>query len=281
MLFKSEKHNKQFKKNGFVVIRNFFNSEEIDKINELYKTLNITNLDEIYTNLKDRDPQINLEIDLFLKNIYAPKLENYFKNYSIGGGAFLVKGTGESSVSSLHQDWNVVDETKNYSMGVWCPLIDVNENNGCLQIVPGSHNWFDKLRSFNMPSIYINFEDVKSVLKPVISKQGDAVIFAHNVFHGSKPNYTNQIRPVASVSVISKDAPLIHYFRTDDKIKIIKADKFFNYKVQELMSGKDIELEIIEEIDFKVEYNLTEKEFMDKYNNNNKFLNKLINFLKI
>ena len=47
------------------------------------------------------------------------------------------------------------------------------------------------------------------------------------------------------------------------------------------MSGKDIELEIIEEIDFKEEYNLKEKEFMDKYNNNNKFLNKLINFLKI
>lgn len=281
MLFKSEKHNKQFKKNGFVVIRNFFNSEEIDKINELYKTLNITNLDEIYTNLKDRDPQINLEIDLFLKNIYAPRLEKYFKNYSIGGGAFLIKGTGESSVSSLHQDWNVVDETKYYSMGVWCPLIDVNENNGCLQIVPGSHNWFNKLRSFNMPSICINFEDVNSVLKPVISKQGDAVIFAHNVFHGSKPNYTEQIRPVASVSVISKDAPLIHYFRIGDKIKIIKADTFFNYKVQELMSGKDIELEIIEEIDFKEEYNLKEKEFMDKYNNNNKFLNKLINFLKI
>jgi ectoine hydroxylase-related dioxygenase (phytanoyl-CoA dioxygenase family) len=281
MLFKLEKQNKQFKKNGYVVIKNFFNSEEVNQINELYKTLNINNLDEIYTNLKDRNPEINLEIDLFLKNMYTPKLEKYFKNYSIGGGAFLIKGIGEASVSSLHQDWNVVDESKSYSMGVWCPLVDVNENNGCLQIVPGSHSWFNKLRSFNMPSICINFDDVKSILKPVISEKGDAVIFAHNVFHGSKPNYTQQIRPVASVSVISKDAPLIHYFRTGETIKIIKAETFFNYKVKELMAGKEIDLEIIDEIDFKEEYNLTEIEFMAKYNSKHKFINKLMDFFKI
>jgi ectoine hydroxylase-related dioxygenase (phytanoyl-CoA dioxygenase family) len=193
---------------------------------------------------------MNDRIDRTLVQIYTPSLQKNFINFRTGGGAFLIKGTGETSVSSLHQDWNVVDENLYQSMCVWCPLIDVDENNGCIQVVAGTHKWFNSLRSINMPSVCINFEDVTGLLKAAPVRRGDAVVFAHNVFHGSLPNLSDKIRPAASVSVLSAEAKTIHYYKVSEELHILDAESFFNDTVHHLLNNEEAQLKVIQKIPF-------------------------------
>jgi hypothetical protein len=277
MIFKDTHKEAQFEKEGYTLLPNFLNQNQLEEIDKLYLELGIDSLGEIYSNVKDKDTEFNEKIDKTLTQIYSPSLNQIFVNYKPGGGAFLIKGTGEKSVSSLHQDWNVVDESKYQSMCVFCPLIDVDETNGCIQIVKGTHKWFNSLRSINMPSLFVNFEDVKDLLIAVPAKRGDAVVFAHNVFHGSLPNFTNQIRPAASVSVISQEAQLVHYYRQNDKIDLVDATHFFNESVHQIMQNIPQELHKIKSIDYKESYNLNHQDFKKKYKQKNSFLNRWIN----
>lgn len=275
MLFKSKKTEESFKKNGFITIPNFLSDEDIKKLKTLYDSLNIENLEEIYTNIKDRDLEVNEKIDHFLKAVFQPSLERYFADFIPGGGVFIVKGTGEKSESTLHQDWNVIDEEKYISCCVWCPLVDVDESNGCLQIIPESNNWFKSIRSSNIRPLFIDFRTVKKQLIPVPVKKGTAVIFAHNVFHGSKPNYTNSLRPVATVSVISKDATPIHYLKNEDKIDIVAADKnFYQNEVKKIFAGIKPEINVLHQIDFNEKYVLSEENFMKAFKKKSSLLNK-------
>lgn len=277
MLFKSKKTEELFRKNGFIIIPDFLSDENIEKLTSLYNSLNIENLEEIYTNIKDRDLELNEKIDHFLKGIFQPSLEQHFANFIPDGGVFIVKGTGEKSESSLHQDWNVIDEEKYLSCCVWCPLVDVNESNGCLQIIPKSNNWFKSIRSSNIRPLFLNFKAVKKELISVPVKKGTAVVFAHNVFHGSKPNYTSTLRPVATVSVISKEATPIHYLKNGDKIDIVTADKnFYQKEVKKIFAGIKPEVNILDQIDFSEKYIISEENFMKAFKKNTSLLNKLL-----
>lgn len=276
MLFKSEKLEKKFRKDGYVIIPHFLKSNDIMQLTKLYNSLKIEHLDEIYTNIKDRDTVLNEKIDSFLKTVFQPSLEHYFSNYHAGGGVFIVKGTGEKSESTLHQDWNIVDEKKYLSCCVWCPLVDVDESNGCLQIIPKSNNWFNSIRSSNIRPLFVNFNEVEKQLLSVPVKKGSAVVFAHNVFHGSKPNYTEVIRPVATVSVISKAATQIHYLKNEDKIDIVSADKkFFLTEVKKIHEGQKPDVTIIDQIDYKEEYRLSNDNFIKTLKKNTSFINRI------
>jgi ectoine hydroxylase-related dioxygenase (phytanoyl-CoA dioxygenase family) len=87
--------------------------------------------------------------------------------------------------------------------GVWVALEDVNEENGTLQIVPGSHKWeiydYENLNLTHPDNIengeaenysyYENFlidliKVKKGKTKPVPLKKGQALIWAANMLHG-------------------------------------------------------------------------------------------------
>lgn len=269
MLFKSKKLERKFRQNGYVVIADFLPQSTIDGILELYESLKLDKLEGIYTNIKDKDLELNEQIDHYLKNAFHPFLERYFHNFFVDGGVFIVKGTGEKSESTLHQDWNIIDEREYISCCVWCPLVDVDESNGCLQIIPESNNWFKSIRSLNIAPLFVDFKKVKKHTLAIPIKKGSAIIFAHNVFHGSKPNYTNILRPVATVSIIPKNARPIHYLKNRDKINIIKADKlFYQNEVKKIYAGIEPDVTVIDQIDYQDGYVISNEKFMKTLNKN-------------
>lgn len=275
MLFKSKKNNVQFEKDGFVVIPDFFAPDQIERLKTIYSSLHLDELKTIYTNIIDRHPDENNEIALLLSQEFEKNIDEHFNNYTLVGGVFLVKGIGENSASKMHQDWNMVDETKYYSMGIWCPLIDVNETNGCIQVIPGSHRWFKSIRSHSMPSVIFKFEEVNDYLTPVPLKKGDAVIFAHNLFHGSKPNTTNENRPAAYIGVISKEAQLIHYIKNENLITEIKADnQFFVENVQKMNKKESFEFEIIRQFQYEQSYTVAKHQVLQKNKTSQNFFNR-------
>lgn len=101
-----------------------------------------------------------------------------------------------------HQDCGVVnpeaDETQ--MITVWFPLMDTDEENGCLQVVPGSHRGEDmlihcpggKAVQGNLAIPESEFEAGKGIAVPL--KKGDALFFSKYTVHSSFPNNSDRIR---------------------------------------------------------------------------------------
>ena len=267
MNFVNPTYQDSFDKNGYFIIPNFLDEIQLNKVENIYNKLGVESLSGMYSNILYKDQLTNKMIDKSLVEIYEPSVKSHFLNYCIAGGSFILKGTGENSVSMLHQDWNLVDENKFKSVFVWCPLLDVDETNGCLQLLPGTHKWFNSIRSINMPSVCISFDDVKPLLTAVPVKKGSAVIFAHNLFHGSFPNKSNQVRPVGAVSIFTEGAQGIHYYKVDVEIHVLNAERFFLETLGDLLKKQETKLDVLHKIPFDSNRIVTKEIFMEYYRN--------------
>lgn len=254
-------HEKSFRENGYFIIENFFSANQIEELYTYYKSWGFEENSELTSSIKLSSYEDSSKISNHLNAYFSGILNRYFQEYQIGSGVFIMKGSGEASVSSLHQDCNVVDERKYVSVTIWCPLIDVDEQNGCLQVIPGSHKWFSVIRSFNTPSYFVDFELVTDRLRALPMKKGSVAVFAHSLIHGSKPNYSNTYRPVASFSLTSASAKPIHYILNKDKFQVCIADEdFFFNKSPKLFAGEtDIGATIIDEFECKEEHLFTKE----------------------
>jgi hypothetical protein len=78
----------------------------------------------------------------------------------------------------------------------WIPLVDVDEANGCLWVIPGSHRWGllagERGDDYNIRTL----EDVerRGHPQPVPMRRGDVLFFSNLIFHASKVNATRGVR---------------------------------------------------------------------------------------
>ncbi len=270
-LFKSDTLANEFATNGYVVL-DFLSTNEVQEISALFQKYKprVGNY-HIYSNLEDNDLDTNIAIENKIKETFQKSIDKYFQNYTIYGGSYLVKGLGENSATTLHQDWNIVDESKDISFTIWVPMIDVDENNGCLQVIPGSHRWFSTIRSSNIPSLYLNFDSaIESNLVSLPVKAGTAVVFAFNLFHGSKQNKTSDLRRAVHLALVNQHAEIIHYVKDKNTGEILKVvcDKEFLYKeIFNISKGNMPErLNVLETISYKESFTITEEVFFQKLN---------------
>ena len=111
------------------------------------------------------------------------------------GGKLNMKNAGYGSAVEWHQDYAFAPRTNDDVLAVGVPLDDMDEENGCLLFVPGSH----------LGPIYSHFQDdifagavtdstfTPEPIVPVILKAGDISIHHGRLLHASKPN-TNPSR---------------------------------------------------------------------------------------
>ena len=254
-IFKNDTLQNKFEEDGFVVIPSFLDKVRVQEILAFIKEKNVrTNVKSMYSNLEELDKNAALEVEEFLAKVYNNGLEKYFQDYKIAGSSFLFKGTSRDSASYLHQDWNIVDETKDTSMVIWVPLEKVDEENGCLVVVPGSHKWQTTIRSSNIDSIHLKYtKRLEPYIQSVPANPGDAIIYSLNTFHGSKPNFTKTTRKSAVVSITNKNAQPTHYFKDADKVYAVNGDNEFMYKMFfRLRNGEKValsEVEVLNEVE--------------------------------
>ena len=166
-----------------------------------------------------------------LKTIAARKVNELTIACYLHGGSYLIKGNSGETIFRVHQDWNNVDETQAMSYALWIPLTDTYGTDGGLCVVPQSHKIFPgAIRSPTNPSLTLDFtDDLTRRLKPLYIKAGQACIYAHNLFHGSRYNTSGALRPVIHAGIFPCEAQQVHYFVNGSTVEEVAVGSEFYY----------------------------------------------------
>jgi hypothetical protein len=99
---------------------------------------------------------------------------------------------------AVHQDQYYLRVNPGTCIAAWMALDPCDEENGCLEVVPGSHDWpvlctigADTSESFT--DITVPLPD-DAELVPVRMDPGDVLFFNGSLVHGSKPNRSARFR---------------------------------------------------------------------------------------
>lgn len=214
-----------FNRDGFVIIR-LLDEHQVKTLNALYKKMYPQGVEGFFTTTFENDPEHRKTVSQSIQKICKARLDEIFKEYKIMFSSFIVKAPDEKSELILHQDMTLVDESKFTGTNVWCPLIDLDEQNGAIQLIPQSHRFYFTYRGASLPDIYDNVKDyVKNYLKPLYLKAGEAVIFDQSIIHYSPRNESQRERPVINTFVTSTAAKInICYWdkESSDEIEIFE-----------------------------------------------------------
>jgi ectoine hydroxylase-related dioxygenase (phytanoyl-CoA dioxygenase family) len=203
----SNGHLEQFERSGYLVVPGLFERDEVECLKAHYMALrakgaypgdfdgvDVTSTDPlkrfprmIHMHRWDTlsrewllDPRLNACLSALLgQEPYAVQTMLYFKPAGARGQA-------------LHQDNFYLRAQPGTCMAAWLALDRCDEENGCMQVVPGSHKLpllctepADTAASFTDVTVPVP-EDMPPA--PVLMEPGDVLFFSGSVIHGSFPN---------------------------------------------------------------------------------------------
>jgi hypothetical protein len=114
----------------------------------------------------------------------------------------------------------------------------MTEENGCLTVIPGSHQWSKQLRAFGdqIETSPNPFRNVYQLLRdryerPAPISRGDAILYHSRTIHGSLPNNTDQPRIACLSACLPKEAQMIfHHRHSDTEVEAFAGDDDFYWK---------------------------------------------------
>lgn len=164
------------------------------------------------------DARLRAEVHQAIRSVIEAPLRELLDDHRIIVCTFARKRAGcADGAVPMHQDWSFVDETRHASFGVWCPLIDVDLGNGCLQVVRGSHNADHPPRAAGSAFLYPSLLDrLKDCLTSVPMRAGQAMLFDNRLFHCSPTNVSATDR-VAATAVLRPAAARLRYYHQLDR----------------------------------------------------------------
>ena len=222
-IFKDDQMQALFDKQGFLTVP-FIDEAEVKQLNELFDKLHPSLPQQGFVSGSySADFEYKKSASNAIVEVLSKHYERLFTNYQAFGAAFLFKMPSNNSELGIHQDWTIVDENKFVALNCWIPLTDINETNGALHVLPGSHfPSYNTVRAPTVPFFFSGNEDVviaESV--PMYVKAGEAVILNQSVIHYSPPNRSDKIRKAITAGVKSEGAPMhFHYKAPTDGEKL-------------------------------------------------------------
>jgi hypothetical protein len=246
-LFIQEEYNKQLRKDGVVHLP-FLSNEELQSLVSFYNEMHPgidppVMYDGIHMTIWHSDIDYKLKIKNRLEQILTPACERIFKNFRLVSPQFIVKKAGARDFQ-VHQDWSIVDETKYISMNIWIPLLDVDDKNGAMWIVKGSHRIDRRVRGggYLFPDYMPAFEKLLKYATVFPMKAGELLLFYHSTIHGSPANTSNLPRVSVQISLLPKEAPFKIYFQqgpnTPLEVHCPKDDFSYHYEKITVESGE-------------------------------------------
>lgn len=236
-VFLSAEDADRLSKDGVIKI-SLLDETALSKIISLYKSANQSGqpssfFDGIHMTIWDQNTEYKTAIRENLEQLLMPYFDKYFTNYRAISQQFIVKLPGNNTTFPVHQDWSIVNERDYFSLNIWIPLHDVDETNGAMWIVKGSHRLDQPVRGAGslFPNYFPLLEEMKPYMTSFPMKAGEALIFYHSTIHGSPQNLSNEPRLTVQVSLLPKEAPMEIYFQPpgSKSIEVHHPEDNFNF----------------------------------------------------
>ena len=214
-IFKDDDMQARFDKQGFLVVP-FISPAEVEQARALFEKMHpeLPTDGGFVSGSYSSDINYKLTASNEIVKIFSAAYERTFTNYQPVGAAFLYKMPNQNSELAIHQDWTIVDEELYVALNCWVPLDDINETNGALHVVPGSHYpALHTLRAPTLPFFFSGNDDIAiAAAEPMYVKAGEAVILNQSVMHYSPPNRSDKIRRAITAGVKSANAPMMFHY---------------------------------------------------------------------
>lgn len=233
-----------FNLNGFVII-DLLNDEKVCLLRDLYTSYFDKREHGLYVTLNENEVSIITEIHHRIIDIIQGSLEAIFKEFDYTIAHFISKANIDSKEMCLHQDWNVVDESKVQAAHIWCPLQETNMENGGLFVIKKSHRFFNNFRSGSLGIPFIDRnEAINRVLYAPVLKPGQAIVYKQALFHGSFPNQSNKPRLTVLSCIKQKDTDWLYFDKNrhePNRINVYKMNRtLFLEQLPHLEKGAEV-----------------------------------------
>lgn len=209
----------QLKTDGYAVF-DLLDEKMIDELSKLFHAYHEKQPEGFYATTHLEDKAKRKEISEELHRRLLDKIAVHFENINLLGGAFISKSPGQKGILPLHQDWNLVDESTARSYNLWIPLVDVNEENGAMRLLPASHNKQKTFRGPNVaPVLYQISSEVDKHMFSLNMKKGQAVMYDHALWHSSPQNKTNELRLALVMGVLPLNEEMKYYHQNGNEVE--------------------------------------------------------------
>ncbi|MCG8367924.1 MAG: phytanoyl-CoA dioxygenase family protein [Pseudanabaenales cyanobacterium] len=235
-IFYDQDLQRDFDRDGYVVIE-FLGSQELISLQSIFAkhqhhheqagfSATILNSDLDYRQT------VHQEISVIIGGI----VEAIISDYRLVCCGFAVKQPSQvGGEMPLHQDITMVESEPRPGISIWAPLVDVDQFNGCLQLVAGSHhlNFNCPLRAPGAPFVCTHLEtEIRDhYLQSIPLQAGQAIIMNHATFHASEGNRSRSVRPVVANVLAPNGQSLNYYYRhkndVDTRLEAFEVDEHF------------------------------------------------------
>lgn len=212
--FFNERDQANFFKSGYL-IKNDVPSSITERLQNLYQCNRGFHLGAFSASMMDPDISYRVRVNNCIAALIGPYLDSLIDSYKGVYYGFAVKQPSLNGALPLHRDISFIDETTASGLSVWMPLVDTNEKNGALEVVPKSHQLFREPRAPGspFPGTDIEQEIRAKHLRRLNIKAGQMVIMDHATYHSSEPNRSTNERPVVAGVIVPKEMTLQYYHR--------------------------------------------------------------------
>lgn len=215
---KNPELNAQLSSEGYVVVK-LLTNDKVSDLAETFKAAQGEVIDPFYATAHHQSSEFRNQMSYAISDAISKPIDELFEDCKLLGGSFIVKTKSDQSLLQPHQDWNIVDEREFRSFNIWMPLVDLNENNGAIEVLPKSHNWVRGVRHSSIPCAYQQVHHlVWENMKPLYLKAGEALIYDHSLLHASKANCSDGLRIACASGIIPNEAQMFFYWNNDGTI---------------------------------------------------------------
>ena len=220
-IFLDPKNEEIFHRDGYLII-DILNNMDIKRLQSTYDMVKQQHSYDVVASVVLSDLELRKYVNENISNILIERILPILNNYKIILGSFVVKrASSENGKFPLHQDPTFIEEEEHVALSIWCPLVDVAINNGCLGILPGSHRLKNYYRSPCMlPYTHMIGILESDYIKYIPMKKGEVLFINTRMIHGSPPNLSNSTRPVAAAVAIPNSLPVLCCYSDIEKIQV-------------------------------------------------------------
>ena len=226
---------REFLARGYLV-RPFLGPGELQAVARLHEECYPTLTTDFTATTLDESFERRWRVSTGLRAIVGATLARLLPRHRMVLGTFVTKRaqTRQGRVP-LHQDWWVVDNRVQRALHVWCPLVDVGLDTGCLTVVPGVHELLGDSPYPIHPKYRTAFHPVLSAVSERFAKRipmraGSALFYDQRMLHGSEENQGQHERVAFNCIMVPEDAePLLYLWEESapKRFEVLGVDEAF------------------------------------------------------